>query len=500
MSATSLGEQVARGAFWSYAAHFAGRGVTFVGLVVLARLLGPEQFGLFGMAMVLVNLLEVSRDLGLQRALLYVGCSDDAERVRRTGLVLTVAVGLGLGALILLVAPLIGDFFGLAEVTSLTRALAAYFVIAGLGTVPDTILMQRLDFRRRFWPEVGAPLARYGVAIGLALSGSGAWALVAGQLAGVLTSVVLSVALCGWRPRAGLDRGIARELLRFSWQASAVEVTAAILLNFDYLLVGRFLGSAPLGLYTLAFKLPDTTLVAIANVSGRLLMPTFIRVKDDPARLRESFLQALHYLTLAIAPATAGVWVLAPTLVPLFFGPQWAETVPATRLLVLSSCLLAILMPVGSLFLAVGRPRLILTAQAVYAAVLLPCLLFGAQIDITMTALAHFVGALAYAVAKITIACRVLRINWRSVASVTMPSVGAASLMALVLLATAPLKHLPELVAIPLAILVGAIVYAGALVVLDRDVVQRVRGLIGDRFGTRWGVCAGASEGLEEQT
>jgi PST family polysaccharide transporter len=481
MSATSLGGQVARGAFWSYAAYGAGRGVTFVGLATLARLLGPDEFGLFGMAMVLVNLLEVSRDLGLQRALVFLGCAGDAERVRRTGLVLTVGVGLGLGGLVLLAAPLIGHFFGLTEVASLMRPLAVYFVIAGLGTVPDAILLQRLDFRRRFWPELGAPLVRYGVAIGLALGGSGAWALVAGQIAGVVTSVVLSVALCGWWPRVGFDRAIARSLLRFSWQASAVEITAAVLLNLDYLLVGRFLGSAALGLYTLAFRLPDTTLVAIANVSGRLFMPAFVRVKDDPVHLRESFVQALYYLAIVVIPAAAGLWVLAPLLVPLLFGPQWAESVPATRLLVLSSAVLAMLMPVGSLFLAVGRPRLILAAQAVYAAVLLPGLALGAQIDITMAALAHLIGALAYAAAKLTIACRVLGVDWRNMASATLPSVGAASLMALVLLAAVPHQQLPVQISIPLTVLMGAAVYAGGLALLDRNVVRRARGLIARR-------------------
>jgi PST family polysaccharide transporter len=299
----------------------------------------------------------------------------------------------------------------------------------------------------------------------------------------MLASVVLSLALCGWTPRPGFDPTVARALLGFSWQASAVEIAAAILLNLDYLLVGRFLGSTALGLYVLAFKLPDTTLVALAHVSGRLLMPAFLRVKDDPARLRESFLRAFHYLSLVLVPAAAGLWVLAPLLVPLLFGQQWAASVPAAQLLVLSSCVLALLMPLGSAFLAIGRPRLILAAQAVYAAVLIPCLVIGTQVDINAAALAHVVGALAYAAAKLMIACRVLNIRWSALASATAPSLLAATLMVGVLVVATPLQQLPTLMAAPVTMVTGAAIYVACLVVLDRGVVGRARGLLAGRVG-----------------
>ncbi len=480
MEGSRLDARIAGVAFWSYAAHVAGRVIAFVGLAILARLLTPHDFGLFAMAMVAVSFFEVSRDFGLRRALIYFGRSDESEAVFDTGFGLTVAAGAILNGFMLLLAPLAGAFYGNAEVTTLMLVLSLYFLISGVGMVPDAILTQRLDFGQRFWPETGAPLARYAVAIILAVKGFGAWSLVGGQLVGITLGVVLSIVLSRWSPSFHFRAITARKLLRYASQISAVELLAALILNLDYLLIGRFLGSSELGIYTLAFKLPETAIVALANVSSTLLLPAYVQLKADQARLRAGFLQALHYLALILAPAGAGICVLAPVLVPLLFGDQWVAAVPVLQLLAVSSSVYGILFSTGPAFVAAGRPRLIFAAQTVWATILIPCLYVAAQWNIIVVAAVHVAGILVYAAVTLALISRLLAVDLRDLLDSVWPSLLATGLMVLALLALLPLLGGVSSAVLAVAgVVVGAGVYGAAVWVLDARAVRQLRALTG---------------------
>src|SRR5262245_6280136 len=262
----NLTTRAASGAVWTYASYASGRLLVFAGLAVVARLLRPEDFGLFGMAAIGINLLEGTYDFGLRRGLIYFGGADRMPGLHHTGFALALGLGTAISGVLFALAPVAAAFFGDPRVTDLMHVLSVYFGIACLGVVPDALLQQRLAFDRRFWPSVAAPAGRYLIAIPLAAAGFGPWSLVWGQLIGVSLEVVLLFVLARWRPRVGWSRAAAGGLLNYSSQVSVLEWLAAIALNIDNLLVGHFLGGAMLGLYVLAFKLPDATIGAAGYV------------------------------------------------------------------------------------------------------------------------------------------------------------------------------------------------------------------------------------------
>ena len=349
-----LAARAASGAAWSYASFATGRLLVFVGLAIVARLVGPEEYGLFAMAAAGIYFLEGSYDFGLIRGLIYFG-GDHRRESHAKRLSSAVCLGGAISGALFALAPGIAMFYGEPRVTGLVRALSVYFAIACVGLVPDAILQRQLAFDRRFWPSVAAPAGRYAIA--------SLWPRAAtepGASPGASWSGSASK-WCGW-PRwlAGSQDSVghtaaASRLIRFASQVSAVEWIAAIALNLDYVLVGHFLGGASLGLYALAFKLPDTTLGAAGLVGSRVLLPAFMSL--DRQRLGIAVLQALRWLTMLLAPAGAGLFVLAPVVVPLVFGEMWSEAVPVVQLLALSSCLNGLLQTVGAGFVAVGQPR-----------------------------------------------------------------------------------------------------------------------------------------------
>ncbi len=476
MAETRLERRIASGALWSYAAHATGRLAVFGGLAILARLLSPHEFGLFAMAATVANFFEVVRDFGLRSAVIYFGREDESAAIFDTGFWLALASGAAITAALLVLAPAVAAFYGYAEVTTLMQVLSIYFLIAGLGAVPDAILRQKLEFGRRFWPETGAPVARYTVAIALAVQGFGVWSLVVGQLAGILLSGALSTALCRWSPGFRFRRATARKLIGYAGQMSVVDLLAALILNLDYLLVGRFLGSSALGLYTLAFKLPDTTITAMGYVLSNLLLPTYVRLNEDRAKLRAGFLQALHYLALLLSPAAAGLCVLAPALVPLVLGEQWSGAIPAVQLLAVASLVQGILFSAGTVLVAGGRPGLLIAAQMVWAGTLAPCLFVAAQVNITAVAAVHIVGIVAFAVAKLMITCRFLVLDPRELLLALKPSLLSVGAMVIVLVTFLQVfgQASPAFIAAA-GVGLGVVVYGTALWILDPTAVRHAR-------------------------
>lgn len=479
MSSQPLIRRVASGVAWTYAAHLVGRLVVFGGLAVSAHVLSPRDFGLFGMAMTVVSFLEVIRGFGLQRALIYFAEHDQDDAVFNTGFVLTILSGLLLGGLLVLSAPAVADYFGVDEVGHYLYALAAYFVIGALGIVPDAVLRHRLDFSRRFWPETSAPLIRYAVAIGCALLGYGPWSLVAGQIAGMVVSVAVTFMMATWRPNLRFDPRAARQLLGYGWQMSVVDLLAAVTLNADYLFVGRFLGGDALGLYSLAFRLPDTTIVAVAYAVSQLLLPTYVKLGGAVETMRRGLVETTRYLGLALIPAATGVTVLAPVLVPVLFGAQWSESVPVVQLLALSALGRALVFAPGAIFAASGRPSYAVASEIVSTVVSVPLFYLAAQRNIGSVAAVQLISVIAYGLVKLTLVNRILALGWYQMMRPLAPALVASLVMAGAL---SVLLHLTADAPMPMValggVLVGAAIYGLAIWQLDVSALRQVRELM----------------------
>jgi glycosyltransferase involved in cell wall biosynthesis/O-antigen/teichoic acid export membrane protein len=471
----SLGPRTASGALWSGASYTAARVLVFVGVAVIARLLRPDDYGLFAMAALGISLLEGSYDFGLRRGLIYFGGSDDVSMLLQTGFALTLSLGLAISALMFVLTPLVASVFGDPRVIDLIHVLSAYNAIACLGVVPDALLQHRLAFDRRFWPTVAGPAGRYLIAIPLAAMGFGAWSLVWGQLIGICLEVVLLFVLARWRPRLGWSRAAALRLVKYSSQVSVVEWLGVIALNLDYVFVGHFLGSAVLGIYTLAFKLPDTSIGAAGWISSRVLLPAFVELEERKQSVAIGLLQALHLLAIIVVPLSAGLYLLAPWIVPVLFGEQWIDAVPVVQLLAVWACLSGLLQGVGAAFMAAGQPRKIIYAQAVWLLVLVPGLYLAAQRSIVLVAAVQVAGMLVYALVKLALVPSTLGLRALDVGRAVTTGVLLAAMIVLTLV---PVLHLIERSPAPsvlaTALATGALSYVGGVWLLDRSLARRM--------------------------
>jgi PST family polysaccharide transporter len=268
----------------------------------------------------------------------------------------------------------------------------------------------------------------------------------------------------------------ARQLARFASQLSLIDVLAALIYNLDYLLVGYFLGSTALGLYSLAYKLPEAALIGTAYVFSTVLLPTYVRLSGDLAQLRAGFLRAFHYIGLVLAPVAAGISVLAPVLVPLLFGDEWRDAVPVVQLLAISAFVQGMLFTVGSVLVAAGRPRAVIGAQLASAATIIPGLYLAAQVSIVAVATVHIVGAVVFGVVKLALASRALALDWRELVRAVVPTGLAVGVMVLGIQAMWTLAAAwPDLVVAVVCVASGMFVYGAMVAVLLGGTVREIR-------------------------
>lgn len=479
-SPSDLGPIAARAVAWNYASFAAGKVLVLVTMAILARLLSPEEFGIVGFATLVIAYLVVLKDLGLGAAVIQR--RDDIEDAAQTVFVLNLIIGAVLTTLVALTAPLVAAFFREPLVTPLLRVLSFSFVLESLGSMHVVLLKRNLDFRRKLIPDVGAAIVKGAVAIATAATGFGVWALVWGQLAGVMTAVVLSWIVIPWRPVFRFHRRLLRPLMRFGAPLLVTDIQYAIWSNLDYVIVGRMLGGASLGIYTLAYRLPELLVHSVWRVLAGAIFPVFSRLQDDIAALRRGFLTTLRYTQMVIVPLCVGLFVTAAPAVAVLFGSQWQAVVPVLQVMAIFSLVASIGVNAGDVYKAIGRTDILAKLSLVELVVLVPALVYGARFGVVGVAWAHTAVATLDSVVRLEVARRLIGTPYRDMARQLAPSLVAGAWLAAAATAVVHLSSdLGAFTTLVLAGVSGAVVYASVLWRLDSDAIRRALGWFGSK-------------------
>jgi lipopolysaccharide exporter len=471
----TLGTRTLRGMLWAYGSYVGGRVLVLVSTAILARLLDPADFGLVALALIFTALLESISDLGVGQALVLHRGDEEHERHRAET---AFAISLGLGALLTLsvvaIAPLAALFFDQPELTALLGVLGCNFLLRSLGSTHYALAQKRLDFRARTASELADVIVRGLTGIGLAVAGAGAWSLVIGYLVGTATLTVALWILVPWRPRLRPRRSDVRELVGFGGTLSAIRVLGAVIANADYAFIGRVLGPAALGLYTIGYRLPELIVANLAIVAGEVLFPAFAAV--DRKALGHAFLVSLRYTLMVALPAGAALFALAEPFTLAAFGERWRGSIEPMRVLTLFAVGLAVAIPAGTAYKSIGRAVVVLRL-AVPRAVLLVALI-AVFVDRGIVAVAACQAAVAalFAAIEIALATRLLEVGVRRLWGAMWPVLTATSAMlgAMLAVEAAVASPWPALAAGAAA---GAVTYLATLWLLDRESILRIREL-----------------------
>jgi lipopolysaccharide exporter len=243
----SLGGAVRRGVAWSTASFAITKALAAVSLLVLARLLTPNEFGVVAAMTVLTAVIEVFADLGMRAAVIYEQGEGHDRRVD-VAFTINLALFTTLTVVAFLAAPVMASFFRASGYVGLFRLVSLDIIFTGLGQIHDGLLLRDLRFNRRIVALVVNAVVQASVSIILAFLGFGAAALVWGVITGTAASTVALWLITGYRPHLRFDRAIAATMLPYGIAASALSFISQITGQVDPIAVGRILGERALGL------------------------------------------------------------------------------------------------------------------------------------------------------------------------------------------------------------------------------------------------------------
>jgi O-antigen/teichoic acid export membrane protein len=311
-----------------------GQGLRFAiqtaSLVVLARILLPADYGYVAMVMAIVGIATLISDFGLTMAAIQAKelSFHQKSNLFWTNLVIgsvaaSAVYGLSWGVASFYDAPLLVD---------LTQSLSVVFVINALAAQFRAELTRSMKFVRLAVVDVSAQLIALTVAIWVALSGGGYWALVAQQLAVAGGSLGVAVVLSGWLPGMPRRHQDMRRLLRFGSAAMGTQLVGYISSNADSVILGRVWGANVLGIYTRAYQLFTMPMMQLAAPMTNVALPVLSRIDDEELYLRYA-VRAQVVLSYLVGGSFAVLAALAEPIVVLLFGDRWSAAAPILAIL-----------------------------------------------------------------------------------------------------------------------------------------------------------------------
>ncbi len=422
----SLRHQVVGGLFWVGLAQLTNRALSFLAMLVLARLLTPAAFGLVGMASLAIAALQYFQDAGFDAALIYR--RGDITRESYTAFVTVIASSLLVYLVAVAGAPLVAAFFRQPAVVPVLRVLAVTVPISGLSRIPYALLSRNLDFRRKIFPELTANILGSGASIALALGGAGVWSLVWGQVLRALLATALVWPLTAWRPRLHFDLHAAREMFNYGKHIVSSQTLIFLITNVDDAVVGRYAGQAALGFYQFAYNLSNMPATQITAVISQVMFPAFARMEGDAGQLRARYyLTTVRYVAWITVPIAAATILFAREFISGLYGDVWAPAILPLQLLAIYGFIRSIAANMGSVFRAMGRPQW-LTYIAAWRLAIMLALLY----PVTKRWGINGVSALSAVVAVVdfvisaSLVGRLVDAPWRAYARILLPAGGAA--------------------------------------------------------------------------
>lgn len=468
-----LGTRALRGSLWNLVAFGLNKGAVLVTTVVVTRLLTAEEMGIWSLALVVLSYVDLFNEFGLGTAVIHH--RDRSFRPADVAFGLSIVIGAAFSVVGFVTAPLVADLLGEDELTGVLRLLSVVYVLASFYQVQHGLLARELQFQRRVGPEMARSFTKAVVAIWLAAEGFGAYSLVWAQIAATIVGVVGYWIVTPWRPRPVIDLRMGRSLLGYGGQIVLIGLMGQAAQNVDYIFISREIGTAAVGIYTVAFRLPELAVLTVPVVVGQALLSAYVRLRDQPEALAEALARTMRSVATVTIPIGVGLAVVADPLIEVLFGSRWAAAAPLLEVLAPATVLMALAFPVGDLLKAIGRPGTLNLMVFVRFVVAVVALWWAARQSLQTVAWTQLGIAAGWFVLNLGVARTAARLPLgTALRSIVPASVGAATMAAVVLVVRSAVDPVPW-VELTAAVIAGVAAYGAVIWILDRAWLLEMR-------------------------
>jgi O-antigen/teichoic acid export membrane protein len=406
-----LVEQAARSVKWSILYNVVPRLVTPFSTMILAALLTPADFGLVAVSAFVLALARIVVELGLGKAVIQR--KEKVFEAATISLWINLFAAFAIFCLLWFLAPELAVAYGTPAITSVVRLSALALPLMAVQTVPKAMLQRKMEFRSLFWVNTSFLVIQSVASVILAILGLKAWAIIWGQLIGLLSSALLAWLLGQWRPGKVTEWSLVRPILKFSTWIMASGFQNWLYLYADNVIAGLFLGVHGLGVYALGFNIATLIPTFLVASLDDVAYPAFCKLQEDPHKVGIRLVQLQSLVAAILLPLAFGMSAVAAPAIHLLYGNKWDGLGMVIGFLAVMPGISPIWALNQNAYQAIGKPSLWTKLAGFSLLVVIPSLWVAAPYGLFIFVLVRFVVALILPLGNILIGARTLSIGAR---------------------------------------------------------------------------------------
>lgn len=326
----SLKDKTVRGVGWSFGGSLASYGITFIVGILLARLLSPEEYGLIGIIMIFVTVFDGIIDSGFSNALIRK--KNATELDNNTMFITNLVISVVLFFVMFSIAPLIAQFFGKIQLTSLTRVMSIYLIVNAFCIIQRTLLIKEIDFKTITKCKVIAALISGVIGVVMAVMGYGVWALVGQQLSMITFNTISLWVYRNWKPNLSFSWDSFKDLFGFGWKLMVSGILNSIWGQIYQIVIGKCYSTETLGHYTKAREYVDIVSKYLTFVVQQVSYPALSQIQDERERLKGGYRRVIKLTVLVVFLLVFGMAACAKQFILVLIGEKWLPCVPMMQL------------------------------------------------------------------------------------------------------------------------------------------------------------------------
>jgi O-antigen/teichoic acid export membrane protein len=343
----------AKGFSWISLLRFSTRIITILRLSILGRLLTPTQFGYFGIASLILTLLEVLTETGIN--VFLVQEKSHIKEYISSAWVVSIIRGTILAFLLLILTPIVTNFFNAEGAYNTLILMSVVPFIRGFINPAIISYQKDLLFNKEFRIRFILFFVDVAVSIIVAFYTKSAISFVYGLIASALLEVILSYVMIPLWPNIQFEYTKIKRIITKGWWVTLIGVFSYVSDNGDNIMVGRILGTASLGIYQVAYKFSTLPISEIAEVTSWVIFPVYAKFSNEKSRLLKAFVKVLSINSLAALILGGVIYFFAEPLIHIFMGSQWVAAISVIKILAIFGILRTIFGNFTPLFLSLGR-------------------------------------------------------------------------------------------------------------------------------------------------
>lgn len=440
---------------WKFLGSLTSYSITFIVGIILARLLGPDEYGLIGIILVFVTLFNGIADGGFSTALIRERDVKDVDY--STTFITNFLLSIGMSGAMFLAAPWIAVFFGREELVDLSRMMALCVVFNALSIIQQTKLIIELDFKKQALGTVLASLLSGIVGIAMAYKGFGVWSLVGQQLSRYVFYALVLWVIMRWWPKMIFSIVSFKKLWSFGWKILASSLISNLWNELNQIVIGKCYSSTDLGYYTRGREYVNIASQNLTMVVQTVSYPALSKIQDDNERLKRAYKKVITVTMLVTFVLVFGMAGCAKQLILVLIGEQWLPCVTMLQL----TCFSSVLFPLHAINLNMlqvkGRSDLLLKLEIVKKIIGIPPLLIGLFISIHWMLFAWIISGLISYYLNAFYSGRFVNYSFKEQLKDLLPSYSISMVMALIVYALSFLNY-PSILVLCVQIGVGAVI------------------------------------------